>query len=418
MKPFKSWPLAVATFTLRDKLRIAGRIITSDQYTMGPHVAEFERRMTEFSGMHALGVASGSAANHLVFQLWREKNPHENAVVICPAVTWISAVSPAVMAGFDVKFCDVNKTDLSFDYLALEAMLKKLRRNSRKRIIIWPTALLGYMPHMARLHTLAHRWHAELFMDCCENTMSKMAEHRWAVWDLDAKPDAVDEIISVIPSILSSCDITTTSCYFAHQIQAIEFGFVFLRDAHDYQLARMIRNHGMSRSLTDEEMVREYIAGSWEVDPQFLHPVLGTNYRPSDLNAMFGLCDFERREAAEAHRQKLYSRFRDRMDKSGYFNPPRQPAQSLFCLPIFLPTSNVKNLKKALNAHGVETRPIVGGNLLRQPCFREYGRAMDFPNAEFIHRSGFYVGLHKGVTLRMIDWLCDFLIANMNSGAR
>jgi CDP-6-deoxy-D-xylo-4-hexulose-3-dehydrase len=253
MKPLKQWPLAVSTFTLRDKLRIARHVLTSDQYTMGPHVAEFERRMTEFSGMHALGVASGSAANHLVFQLWREKNPHENAVVICPAVTWISAVSPAVMAGFDVKFCDVNRTDLSFDYVALEAMLKKLRRNSRKRIIIWPTALLGYVPDMAKLGYLRGRYLADLFMDCCENTLSPYTPR---VQSGKFEYDSFDR------SILASCGITTTSCYFAHQIQAIEFGFVFLRDAHDYQLARMIRNHGMSRSLTDEEMGREYIACS------------------------------------------------------------------------------------------------------------------------------------------------------------
>jgi len=78
----------------------------------------------------------------------------------------------------------------------------------------------------------------------------------------------------------------------------------------------------------------------------------------------------------------------------------------------------VSHIKKALNAHGVETRPIVGGNLLRQPCFRDYGRAVDFPNAEIIHRSGFYVGLGKHVTLRMIDWLCDFLKVNQEPGAR
>ena len=400
MKPFRTWPLAVSTFTLRDKLRIARHIVRSDHYTMGPHVAEFERRISEFSGMHALGVASGSAANHLVFQLWREKNRGENAVVICPAVTWISAVSPAVMAGFDVKFCDVNLTDLSFDYVKLEEMLRKYRR---RRVIIWPTALIGYVPDMARLRVLAFKFHAELFMDCCENTLSTV--------ERVGASDGCESVLASVP-------ITTTSCYFAHQIQAIEFGFVFLRDPNDYQLARMIRNHGMVRSLTDEDMRAEYIAGSWEVDPQFLHPVLGTNYRPSDLNAMFGLCDLERAHESEAHRQRLYSRFRDRMEKSGYYNPPRQLAQSMFCLPIFLRNDRVSHIKKALNAHGVETRPIVGGNLLRQPCFRDYGRAMDFPNAEIIHRSGFYCGLHKGVTLRMIDWLCDFLKVNQEPGAR
>ena len=38
MKPFRTWPLAVSTFTLRDKLRIARHIVRSDHYTMGPHL--------------------------------------------------------------------------------------------------------------------------------------------------------------------------------------------------------------------------------------------------------------------------------------------------------------------------------------------------------------------------------------------
>lgn len=387
-KTFKRWPLSVSTFTLRDKLKVAWHTLIQDHYTMGSKVAAFEERMAELSGMHALGVSSGSSANHVIFELWKLRNPGCVPIVICPAVTWISSITPVLMAGMEVKFCDVNREDLSFDYKQLKQMIHAYRAHKRK-VIIWPTALLGHVPDMGLLRTLAAKYKCDLYLDSCENTLSRIGRE----------------------SILGSCEMTTTSCYFAHQVQAIEFGFVFFRDAKEYQIGRMFRNQGMARSLTDTDMLRKLNEENYLVDPKFLFAVPGTNYRPTDLNAVFGLCDLARADEAEQHRTELYLRFRDGMDHTAYFNPPFQVSQTHFCLPIFYSGSKVDKIKERLNSEGIETRPIVGGNLLRQPCLKHLGKWTDFPNAEFIHRSGFYIGLHKGVTIKMIDWLCDVLIS-------
>ena len=174
-KPF-TWPLAVSTFTWRDKLAIGKYIVTSDRYTMGEKTEEFEKRFAKLSGMFSLFLSSGSAANQLVFELWKLKNPGESAIVIAPAVTWISSVSPAIHAGFDLRFCDVNLTDFSFDYDKLETMIMAIRKKSRKqRVIVWPTALIGHCPDMDRLHCIKQTlYRADLYMDSCENTLSRV----------------------------------------------------------------------------------------------------------------------------------------------------------------------------------------------------------------------------------------------------
>jgi len=51
---------------------------------------------------------------------------------------------------------------------------------------------------------------------------------------------------------------------------------------------------------------------------------------------------------------------------------------------------------------GIETRPIVGGNLLRQTIFQEYGDYKDYPNAEWFHKYGIYVGLYKKMNKRIL----------------
>jgi CDP-6-deoxy-D-xylo-4-hexulose-3-dehydrase len=208
--------------------------------------------------------------------------------------------------------------------------------------------------------------------------------------------------------------MTTTSCYFAHQIQAVEFGFLFVANEDDEHKARMFRNHGMTRSVPAGSAIRRgFERDHWSVDPLFLFAYQGTNLRPSNINAAFGLKDFERIDEAEAHRQRLFKRFRDKKWGGGYYFPPIQPNQSMFCLPIFYTCDRPDLLKKKLNDLGIETRPIVGANLLRQPAFKNHGNAADFPNAEWLHYRGMYIGLHQDVTERMIDDLAEVLMGHI-----
>lgn len=397
----KPWPLSVSPFTLRDRLSIAKWIVSCDRYTMGAKVAEFEERFHQMSGMLALGVASGSVANQLIFDLWKHQNPKKNGIVICPAVTWSTSITPAMHAGIEVRFCDVNLEDFSFHYERLETMLKKIRNQENNRsIILWPTALIGFVPDMDRLNQLARRYGAEIFLDSCENTVSRC---------FNADGESC--------SILASAEMTSTSCYFSHQVVAIEFGFAFFRRQRDYDLAKMWRNHGMSRSLPEKNLLRQTAeTNALAVDPQFLFAVPGHNMRPSEIHAMFGLLDLPRMESSRKRRNHLYNRFAlAPWDKNYHHVPKLQPSGNAYCLPIFTLASHCDRTKKGLRERGIEVRPIVGGNLLRQPFLVRdgqmvYGNPKDFPNAEWIHRRGFYVGLHKNVTEDMIDELSMLLI--------
>lgn len=382
------WPLSVDTFTLLDKARIAWWILTTKQFTMGPKVAAFEKAMSEYSGMHALAVSSGSTANQLVFETWKIKHPGVTPVVIVPAVTWISSISPAMMAGMEVVPCDINLTDLSFDY---DMLANLLERHVSRHVIIWPTALIGFCPDMSRMAALAARHgNAQLYLDSCENTFSR----------------------SVDTSILATADITTTSCYFAHEIVAIEMGFVFFRHPGEYDIGRMFRNHGMTRSLAPDHSLRRLIeADNPYIDPQFLFGIAGTNLRPTDVHAVFGLADMKRAEQSQVHRVELYQRYATLLDTDRYYLPPHQDTHVPFCLPIFVRDADkVGDLKAALREAGIEIRPMVGGYLGLQPCLRQlFDSPMYYPNAIWVHEHGMYVGLHQDVTPYMIDELVDIL---------
>jgi GDP-L-fucose synthase len=57
-------------------------------------------------------------------------------------------------------------------------------------------------------------------------------------------------------------------------------------------------------------------------------------------------------------------------------------------------------LKQHLTEAGIEHRPIISGNMVRQPFNALYDlpqQPQDFPGAEYVHRGGLFLGLHSAV---------------------
>jgi hypothetical protein len=66
-----------------------------------------------------------------------------------------------------------------------------------------------------------------------------------------------------------------------------------------------------------------------------------------------------------------------------------------------------------VNELGIESRPVVAGNLIAQPFARQFARLKarpdDLPTAHHIHQFGLYVGNGHHVTPDMVSDLCTAL---------
>ena len=67
---------------------------------------------------------------------------------------------------------------------------------------------------------------------------------------------------------------------------------------------------------------------------------------------------------------------------------------SPFATPFICKTKDLFNKHTAAFANArVEIRPMIAGNMQRQPFYKKYATAMvDLPNTDFIHECGFYAG--------------------------
>ena len=345
--------------------------------------------MAEFVGAkHAVFCSSGSTANTILAYYAKEKYPDVKQVIL-PSVTWQTSCSPWIHSGFEPIFVDVSLKDFAIDLDALDRKLASFK----KRCIVFPTALLGFPPDMDKLIRICRKHGAVLMMDNCENMLSKIPTNL---------------------GLKNSCSQITcsASCYMGHQVCSIEGGFLFTNSEDEYLHFLMLRNHGMVRSLDSKHFPRFANA---DVDHRFDFNLLGNNFRNTEINALTGILDLKRAEKYSTTRIKMFERFVRGLDPDVFWTPMFLTGRH--CVPFALPvlfleqdkSDKVSQLKEKLGARGIETRPIISGNLLRQTAYKKFGDWKDFHKAELIHKNGFYVGLHPKVKFRDIDELLDLI---------
>jgi CDP-6-deoxy-D-xylo-4-hexulose-3-dehydrase len=385
------WFLNINNFSIFDKIKICLFLLNpKNRWTQDNQVKLFEKKFAKFVGSkYAVFVSSGSTANTLIAQYYKsiQKNNNKNIIVL-PSTTWQTSCAPWVQAGFEPHFIDISMTDFSIDKIKLEEYVKN---NHEKIACIFPTSLIGYVPDMQFYLNLKNTYNVKIAFDNCENTLGTYNNNN-----------------------ISSFFTSSTSTYFGHQVQSIEGGFIFTNSDKEYHFYLMNRNHGMTRSLSVYGIDNsKYI--NKKVDSLFDFYSLGNNFRNTDLNAFIGQLDFNRINFYTTKRKELYSCFN--LDPTKFYlpNPNRNDATSdvPFCFPIIIKDSNTELFNKALELckkNGIEYRPIISGYLGYQTCYKKFFKSQkDYPNSIYIHKHGFYVGLHSGVTKKQIINFVDKL---------
>ncbi|HWY14062.1 MAG TPA: DegT/DnrJ/EryC1/StrS family aminotransferase, partial [Rhizomicrobium sp.] len=72
------------------------------------------------------------------------------------------------------------------------------------------------------------------------------------------------------------------------------------------------------------------------------------------------------------------------------------------------PTSRTQ-VVRFLESRNIATRLLFGGNLLRQPAYRDIKRRVvgDLRNTDFVMNNVFWIGLYPGITQSMIDYMAE-----------
>jgi CDP-6-deoxy-D-xylo-4-hexulose-3-dehydrase len=74
---------------------------------------------------------------------------------------------------------------------------------------------------------------------------------------------------------------------------------------------------------------------------------------------------------------------------------------------------NARELTKFLNSKGIGTRQLFGGNLVRQPAYRntDFRIVGELVNTDIVMNNTFWVGVWPGITPEMLDFVASTIIS-------
>ena len=373
------WPLMNNAITIEDKHELVKFILSSDFYTNGKHVKEFEQAWSTWLGCtYSLFVSSGSTANFLLVAAIKELyNLPNGSKVLLPACTWVTNIGPIIQLGLEPVFCDISLEHFSFDENNLPDEDIKL---------VFVTHLLGIN---APFEKVRDKYPNAIFIeDICESH---------GVTDESGKKRGSDSSLG-----------STFSFYYGHHMTTIEGGMISTNNKELYELMLIKRSHGMARNHSPEYFkIACYIYPN--IHPQFLFLTDGYNFRNTELAAILGLCQLKRLDNNIKIRQQNYKHFISILKQfpdTFYIPYESSETNSSFCLPIICKNSNhMKKIRTMFDEQKIEHRPIVAGNLLLHPFLAKWKDSIKVPNANILNFNGVYIGNSQFVTKEMIDVL-------------
>ena len=355
--------------TLSDRLKLAKFVLTSDRFTNGKKVREFESKWNDWLGSkYSLYVSSGSTANYLLLSAVKELYGLKvGDKVLVPACTWVTNVGPVIQLGFTPIFCDINLDNFSFCEKDLEH-ISKIHSDIK---LIFVTHLIGFSANVEKYKKLFPN--ALILDDVCESHGCKLPNgYRTGSDSLGA----------------------TFSFYFGHHISTIEGGMISTNNYELYDLMKMKRSHGLAREST---RYAEYIKQYPDISNQFLFITDGYNFRNHELGAVLGLSQLKRLDLYIQKRNQNYKKFVDIISKYSidFYVPLVPQTCSNFCFPLICRTKELADrLKVIFDEVGIEHRPIISGNILKQPFLsgHKITTQKDNLNVDYIHNNGIYLG--------------------------
>ncbi|BBL71003.1 hypothetical protein MoryE10_16090 [Methylogaea oryzae] len=305
--------------------------------------------------------------------------------VIVPAVTWSTSVWPIIQAGAIPRFVDCDPTTLQVTPETVKAAINE------KTVGICAVHILGNGLDGSAYAQIANEHGLWLIEDTCES--------------LGVKSDN--------KHVGTFGDIGTYSFYFSHHITSVEGGMVVTDDDDMANLLRSLRSHGWTRHRTDTDKFTQLYP---EVDPRFMFITTGFNVRPTDINAAIGLKQLPKLEGFNAHRRDISAAISAGLKPladEGILSLIRYDAKisaAPFGYPVICSSRAIRDkLQKHLENSGIETRPIICGNMTRQPAFQHYDYLVsgDLRGADAVMDCGLYWGTHPGMTQSEVDYIVN-----------
>ena len=372
----------------KTKRALANFIMKTDRLSMGEQCLQFEAAFAKKQGRkYAAFVSSGSMANLLLVQallnLGRLK-PGDK--VGFSALTWPTNVMPLIQLGLVPIPLDCNPATLNVSPEILEKKASELKG-------LFLTNVLGFSDDIEKIKKICDRNKIVFFEDNCESLGSKVGKR-----------------------LLGNFGQASTFSFFVgHHMSTVEGGMICTDDKALYDALTMGRAHGWDRNLNPQEQKK--LRDKYGVDEFYARYTfydLAFNARPNEINGFLGNQQVQYFDEIVEKRHKNYQAFSEALAKNSDFftyDLSHMKTVSNFAMPVICKDKKkAEAYKKRFLDADVEIRPVIAGNMTKQPFYRKYTKkSAACPNSDIVHANGFYFGNNAEMTPAEVKTLCELL---------
>lgn len=397
-------PLAYNNFGPAELAAIQ-KTVDTGMLTQGRQVEAFEKALAEWSGAaHAIFVNSGSSANMVGIEamvyLSRMKPELTHGAlqagdeVITPGLSWPTTLKPLLNQGLRPVFCDIDLKTLN----ATVEDIEKVRTKRTRGVVAVP--VLGNPEGLDEIRAYCDATGLVMFEDSCESFGARTASGK---------------------NVGRVGMASAFSFYFSHHISTIEGGAILTDSAEVADLCYALRSHGWTRHFKLNRFEQEEKLQG--IDPRFCFVLPGYNVRATEINAAIGIEQLKRVPNFLARRRKIAKKrieaIASASDKAVVPGADIIDRHSWMTLPILFKDASLRErAQKVIEAGGVETRPIIVGNVLRHPLVEWLGIKDDqiaLPNCDAVFERGLMIGLNPMSSDEEEAFVADVLRKGVNA---
>lgn len=372
----------------KTKALLSDFILNEEILSMNKECRKFEEAFAKKQGRkHAVYVSNGSVANLLLIQSLLNQGVFKKGDKIgFSALTWPTNVMPLIQLGLEPVAIDCDLTSLN---VSPETLLPHLKDVSG----LFLTNVLGFADNLPKIKQLCTDNEIVLIEDNCESLGSQIDK-----------------------TLLGNFGLASTFSFFVgHHMSTIEGGMICTDndELNDYLI--MGRAHGWDRNLTADK--QSNLREGADIDDfyaKYTFYDLASNFRPTEINGFIGNTQMPYWDEIVTKRADNFARFQDAMSKNADFyqyDLTHMQTVSNFAMPIVCKTPELAAAyKERFGKANVEIRPIIAGNMTKQPFYKKYVADTAIrPNAALVHTNGFYFGNNPEMTDEEINTLCSLL---------
>jgi CDP-6-deoxy-D-xylo-4-hexulose-3-dehydrase len=365
-------------------------------WTEGVFAKQFEKSFGAYLGVKYVSlVNSGSSANLLALSaltssVFGKKALNPGDEVIAAACAFPTTVNPIIQNRCIPVFIDVDLGTKNPTVSSIEHAI------TRKTKVIMLAHSLGNPLSLEGIMQLVRKYNIWFIEDCCDALGSTYQ----------------GKMVSTFGHI------GTFSFYPAHQITMGEGGAIVTNNPFIYRAIRQFRDWGRDcwcDTGKDDTCKRRF---DWKLgelpkgyDHKYIYSQIGYNLKLTDFQAAIGVAQLKKLPSFIKKRKENFQRYLTYFKKyERYFILPSWEPESDPCWFGFMLMVKKNALFSRLEIvqylenHGIGTRNLFAGNLLKHPAYHQRKDIRIVGNLEHsdqVMENGFWIGVYPGITVSM-----------------